>query len=74
MSGNPVYVMLLLGMGLRQFSVSPSVVPEVKHVCRSVTIPQCEAVAAHALTMEHARDIKSYLREELKKCVPGIGA
>ena len=34
MSGNPVYTMLLLGMGLRQFSVTPSAVPEIKHVCR----------------------------------------
>jgi len=70
MSGNPVYTMLLLGLGLRQFSVTPSAIPEIKHVCRSVTVGQCQAVAARALTMENARDIKSYLREELKKHVP----
>ncbi len=58
MSGNPVYTMLLLGMGLRQFSVTPSAIPEVKKVCRSVTIAQCEAVAARAMTMENARDIE----------------
>ena len=29
MSGNPVYAMLLLGMGLRQFSVSPGALPEI---------------------------------------------
>jgi len=70
MSGNPVYTMLLLGLGLRQFSVTPSAIPEIKHVCRTVTVGQCQAVAARALTMENARDIKSYLREELKKHVP----
>jgi phosphotransferase system enzyme I (PtsI) len=70
MSGNPVYTMLLLGLGLRQFSVTPSAIPEIKNVCRSVTVAQCQAVAARALSMENARDIKSYLREELKKHVP----
>ena len=73
MSGIPIYTMLLLGMGLRQFSVTPSAVPEIKHVCRHVAIPQCEAIAAQVKTMENARDIKNYLREELYKCVPGVG-
>ena len=73
MSGNPVYTMLLLGMGLRQFSVTPSAVPEIKHVCRHALIPQCEAMAERAKAMENARDIKNYLREELHKCVPGVG-
>jgi phosphotransferase system enzyme I (PtsI) len=73
MSGNPAYTMLLLGMGLRQFSVTPSAVPEIKHVCRHLTIPQCEAVAKRAMTMENARDITNYLREELKRVVPHNG-
>ena len=37
MSGNPIYTMLLLGMGLRHFSVSPAAVPEIKNICRRVT-------------------------------------
>ncbi|HYW78311.1 MAG TPA: phosphoenolpyruvate--protein phosphotransferase [Thermoguttaceae bacterium] len=73
MSGNPIYTMLLLGLGLRHFSVTPSAMPEIKNVCRNVTIEQCEAVAKRILTMENARDIKSYLREELKKRLPDFG-
>lgn len=73
MSGNSLYTMLLLGLGLRQLSVPPSAIPEIKKVCRSVTIDQCEAVAAHVMTLENARDIKSYLKEELKKVLPAFG-
>jgi phosphotransferase system enzyme I (PtsI) len=73
MSGSPTYTMLLLGLGLRELSVPPSAVPEIKRVCRSVTIEQCEKVARHALSLEHARDVKSYLRGELKKHVPDLG-
>ena len=73
MSGSPVYTMLLLGMGLRHMSVRPSVIPEIKKVCRSVTIDQCQEVARRAMTLENARDIKSYLKGELRKVVPELG-
>ncbi len=72
MSGSPLYTMLLLGMGLRQFSVTPSAIPEVKNICRSVTIPECQAVAGRVKGMENARDVKSYLKEEVRKYVREI--
>jgi phosphotransferase system enzyme I (PtsI) len=72
MSGNTLYTMLLLGMGLRRFSVTPSAIPEVKKVCRTVTVAQCRQIAERALMMENARDIKNYLREELKKILPDL--
>ena len=73
MSGSATYTMLLLGMGLRQFSVTPSVIPEIKKICRSVTIEECETVARRATSMENARDIKSYLLGELRRRVPELG-
>jgi phosphotransferase system enzyme I (PtsI) len=72
MSGNSLYTMLLLGMGLRRFSVTPSAIPEIKKVCRTVTIPQCQHVAERAMALENSRDIKNYLREELKKILPEL--
>lgn len=72
MSGNPIYTMLLLGMGLRSFSVTPSAVPEIKRVCRSITIAQCEEVAAHVSKLEDARSVKTYLKEELSKVFPEL--
>jgi phosphotransferase system enzyme I (PtsI) len=70
MSGNPLYTMMLLGMGLRSFSVTPAAVPEIKRVCRTVTIEQCEKVAEHVRTLEGALEIKAYLKEELTKVFP----
>ena len=48
----------------------PGAIPEIKNVCRSVTIAQCQQSPRRAMAMENARDIKSYLREELKKVLP----
>jgi phosphotransferase system enzyme I (PtsI) len=72
MSAAPTFTMLLLGLGLRRFSVTPGAIPEIKRICRHLTIPDCEAVARRAMTMENARDITAYLRGELKKRVPEV--
>jgi phosphotransferase system enzyme I (PtsI) len=59
--------MLLLGIGLRELSVPPSDIPEIKRVCRAVTVAQCEAVAATALRLDTAREVDDYLKGELQK-------
>jgi phosphoenolpyruvate-protein phosphotransferase (PTS system enzyme I) len=69
MSGNPIYTMLLLGLGLRRFSATPSAIPELKNLVRKVSVEQSKAVADKVMTMENAREIKSYLIDEMKKCM-----
>jgi phosphotransferase system enzyme I (PtsI) len=51
--------------------MSGAAIPEIKNLMRNVTIEQCQAVSAHAMRMENAREIKSYLMEEMKKRLPG---
>jgi phosphotransferase system enzyme I (PtsI) len=70
MSGDVMYTMLLIGLGLRELSVPPSVIPEIKQVCRSVTLAQCRGAAARALTLDSAHEVDAYLREELRKLEP----
>jgi phosphotransferase system enzyme I (PtsI) len=72
MSGSPIFTPLLLGLGLREMSVPPNSVPEIKQVCRSVSIAQCEAIAKRAMEMESAREIKAMLRGELKRIAPEL--
>jgi phosphotransferase system enzyme I (PtsI) len=72
MCGNPMYTMLLLGMGLRSMSVTPAAIPEIKQVCRRVSIAACERVAGRALELESARDVRAYLKEELARALPDM--
>jgi phosphoenolpyruvate-protein phosphotransferase (PTS system enzyme I) len=72
MSGSTTYTMLLLGMGLRQFSVTPSALPEIKSIIRRVTIDQCQAIARHVMSLESATSIKRYLKEQLKQAIPDL--
>ena len=59
-----------LGIGLRSLSVTPAAVPEIKRVSRRVMIDKCEDVAERVRSLESARDIKTYLKEELSKVFP----
>lgn len=74
MSGMPSYIPLLLGMGLRGFSVPPSSIPEVKQVCRSVTIAQCKEIADQAMRMDDAQQINQFLTRELQTIAPELVA
>ena len=44
--GEPIYTLLLLGMGLRELSLAPGMIPEIKKVIRSVTMERAREVAA----------------------------
>jgi phosphoenolpyruvate-protein phosphotransferase (PTS system enzyme I) len=70
MSGDPLYTMLLLGMGIRQLSVTPHSIPEIKRIIRSVTIEESVAVAQEAMRLETARDVNNYLREQTRRILP----
>jgi phosphoenolpyruvate-protein phosphotransferase (PTS system enzyme I) len=72
MCGNPMYTMFLLGLGLRSMSVTPAAIPEIKQVCRRVSLPQCQRVAERAVQLESARDVRTYLKEELMKVMPEL--
>jgi phosphotransferase system enzyme I (PtsI) len=72
MCGNPLYTMFLLGLGLRSLSVTPAAIPEIKRVCRSVELPQCQQVTERALKFDSAHLVRTYLKEELSKVVPDI--
>jgi phosphotransferase system enzyme I (PtsI) len=67
MSGSVMYTQLLLGLGLRQLSVPASAIPEVKQACRSVSVADCREIAARALQMDSAREVKAFLRDQMRR-------
>ncbi len=70
MSGEPLYTLLLLGLGLRQLSLAPHNIPEIKKVIRSVTLDEAARVAREAMRLETARDVNNYLREQTRRLAP----
>ncbi|MEX0774729.1 MAG: phosphoenolpyruvate--protein phosphotransferase [Phycisphaeraceae bacterium] len=72
MAGDPDYIMLLLGLGLRCFSVTPPAIPEVKRIVRAVSINQCQRVARKAMSFDSDREVLNYLHDQLQRVVPDI--
>ncbi len=70
MSGDVNYTLLLLGLGLRTFSVAPPVLPEVKKIIRSVTLKDAEEIAREAVRLGDARKTAEYLKAETRKILP----
>jgi phosphoenolpyruvate-protein kinase (PTS system EI component) len=62
-AGDPYYVELLLGLGLRCFSVAPTEILEVKNIIRSVSLPEAETMARQALTMSTASEVEDFLEK-----------
>ncbi len=58
--------LLLLGLGLTEFSLPSSAILEIKRVFRNVTLQQCREMAATAMQMQSAHEIDTYLKEELR--------
>jgi len=71
MGGEPEFTMLLLGLGLRTFSISPPAIPEIKQLTRTVGIERCKRVARKAGGYESDREVYNYLRDEMNKLMPG---
>ncbi len=72
MGGEPEFIPLLLGLGLRKLSMTPPAVPEVKKIIRSFTSEQCQRLARKAVTFDSDREVVNYLRDELRKVVPEV--
>ena len=65
MAGQPRAVLVLFGMGLRRFSMSPAFVSTIKALLNSVTTAQAERFAHQVLQLKTSEEIRSYLNARL---------
>ncbi|MCL5019552.1 MAG: phosphoenolpyruvate--protein phosphotransferase, partial [Patescibacteria group bacterium] len=54
MAADPLATLLLLGMGLDEFSANPAVLPEIKNIIRSTTYERAQTISAHCFTLNTA--------------------
>ncbi len=72
MASEPEFTMLLVGLGLRSFSITPPAIPEIKQIIRSVSVDQCRRVARKVSGFDSDREIINYLRDEVVKVMPDL--
>lgn len=72
MAGNPLATMLLVGLGLDEFSVGPGILPEIKKIIRSIKAKDARKVADKVLSLPTETDIKKYLTSVLQEKLPEL--
>jgi phosphoenolpyruvate-protein phosphotransferase len=66
---------ILIGLGVRELSATPSMVAEVKAVARGLTLADCSRLAAEALGLDSAEAVRALAGERLAGLLqPRVGA
>lgn len=66
MAGDPLSTLLLMGMGLEEFSMESLSIPVVRKLVRSVSQERAAAIGQTALGMDQVDQIKRYLFSEMR--------
>ncbi len=72
MAGDPLATILLIGLGLDEFSVVPSVLPEIKKIIRSIHYTEAQHVAERVLSMQSEDEIEAFLKNLMRHKFPDI--
>lgn len=70
MAADPLSAIILLGMGLRTFSMNPIFIPKVKKALRAVELRTAEEAVAEALKLKTAREIEEFMIEAILRRHP----
>jgi phosphotransferase system enzyme I (PtsI) len=65
MAADPVLLALLVGLGLREFSMAPMALPLAKQVVRSMRVPDARTAARRALAARTVDEVEASLKELL---------
>ena len=66
MAGDPLSTLLLMGMGLEEFSMESLSIPVVRKLVRSVTYERAVAIGQQALRLDRVDEIKRYLFSQMR--------
>jgi len=67
MAGTPAYAVVLLGLGVRRLSMTPSLIPRMRSVLGKISLKDAEQIANQCLSCVEADDVEDLVRAELSK-------
>jgi phosphotransferase system enzyme I (PtsI) len=72
MASTPAYVALLVGLGARELSMTPSSIPRVRRTIAGVDAKNAKLVAAECLACDTADDVEELVRQRLTQYWPEL--
>jgi phosphotransferase system enzyme I (PtsI) len=70
MAGDPLTIVLLVGMGLDSLSMNPVSLPRVKKILRSISQAEAKKLLEKALSLNSADEIEKLVRKEIGHLLP----
>ncbi len=65
MAADPLSAIVLLGFGLRKFSMNPIFIPRIKNALRAVEYRTAKNVVQRAMSLKSAQEIEEYIIEKI---------
>jgi phosphotransferase system enzyme I (PtsI) len=72
MSSDPLFVLILLGLGVDEFSVSPSSLLEIKKIIRGIRWDETEEIVSKLLKLSTSSQTRSFAQRRLSKKIKKI--
>lgn len=71
-SGDPVFALILLGMGLDEFSMPSKMILQIKQLLRSVTMEEARQIAETALSLSTGKAVEEFSNKKLRELIPQV--
>ncbi len=67
MASDEIFTLVLLGMGLDEFSLSALAIPQIKYIIRAVNFEDARLAAEQALKLPTTKEVENFMRIKLKE-------
>ena len=72
MAGDPLYIPVLLGLGVEEFSMNTMAIPVAKRVIRMTKLSEAQEIARKALQLHTVEEVNHYVIREMDRRFPDI--
>ena len=72
MAADPIYTIILLGLGVDELSMNPVMIPAIKQVIRGVSWAEARELARGVLRERRAKDVQTYLERMMANRFPQV--
>ncbi len=72
MAGRPKAFVLLLGMGLRRFSMSPAFVPSIKQLASQISLAEAEQIVDSVMQFKTVAQVNKFMTRMIEQIAPNL--
>jgi phosphotransferase system enzyme I (PtsI) len=72
MAGDPLSILILLGLGINDISMNARLIPLIRSVIRSISMKEAEADLKQILKLNTAEEVRAYVVDRMRTLVPDL--